>query len=118
MSPDQITAPDRERTKRVVYAVVYGVGELVVRLLLVHVDVRAFGSAGVYFMLLIGKEKLAEFLTISTEAAQELMAHFLSKKKYIYIYITTKTMHALESCPLTLEKTFFYFDKFFKSKIR
>lgn len=51
MNPDNVTGKERERVKRVVYAVIYGVG----------------------------KERLAELIQSSPSTAQDLVKSFLRK---------------------------------------
>ena len=60
MSPDSVTGKERERVKRVVYAVIYGVG----------------------------KEKLAELIQSTPSSAQELVKSFLRKHAFMYIHYT------------------------------
>lgn len=75
MSPESVTQSDRERTKRVVYAVIYGVG----------------------------KDRLSEILHITPEYAEELMHSFLGKYKGIKKFIQTTIEHCrITKCCCTL----------------
>ena len=58
VSVDKVLTRDRERAKRVVYAIVYGVG----------------------------KEKLAEILDMNSTAAKELMTSFLSTHTHTHTH--------------------------------
>ena len=69
MKPEMVTPIDRERTKRVVYAVVYGVGE--------NSTLFMIALCRLWSWFIIGKERLAEILHISVDAAKNLMSSFL-----------------------------------------
>ena len=73
MKPEEVTQNDREKTKRVVYAVVYGVGRCLMK------DRKFFDclSAIHCFGHVAGKEKLAEILNIHPSHAKELTKSFL-----------------------------------------
>ena len=70
MSSDSITSRDREKTKRIVYSLIYGIGEPLTHLILMRVLV----------LLLLGKEKLSQLLNISPESAQHLTTSFLGEE--------------------------------------
>lgn len=63
----KVTTADRDRTKHVVYAVVYGVGKC--RASCTHVPVMV--------CICTGKERLAEMINVSPAVAKELTSSFL-----------------------------------------
>ena len=77
MSPDSVTHVERERTKRVVYAVIYGVGKLDINFWVY------FGwgfwplNCAASWLFCVGKERLAEILNVDSTIAKELRASFL-----------------------------------------
>lgn len=83
MSIDSITHVERERTKRVVYAVIYGVGKLEYW----FNECNWFGQGFWVFVrselcciiTTTGKERLAEILNVDSTIAKELRASFLRK---------------------------------------
>lgn len=67
LRPESVTGTEREKAKRTVYAIIYGIGESTY-----HIDTP-------FLFHCLGKERLGENLQISSEAAQELIKSFLSK---------------------------------------
>ena len=72
MSPECVTPSDREKTKRVVYSVVYGMG-------------MGLGMGHRNVLVYIGKDKLSEILKTTPSKAQDLIANFLGIDKKLLV---------------------------------
>ncbi len=69
MRSECITDKEREKTKRIVYSLIYGMGQ----------PARLYTHCYNYnCVCIIGKEKLSQLLNISLESAQQLTTSFLS----------------------------------------
>lgn len=85
VNPDSVKSVDRERAKRVVYSVVYGVGMLILKDLKLSSIINNFKPFSFQ-----GKERLADTLNVSAEEAKSFTTSFLGTIRPIHILCQLK----------------------------